>query len=316
MKKTLLYTAAASMLFAASCKETLQPIVVGSSSQDTFLTYTEPVEPAEARRIYIEELTGVTCVNCPAGAEELHTLSTVNYPNQLSIIAFHAGTSFTAPIGDITKQETSKQDFRTTDGDQIWQNVWGPGDAKPCTVIDRIKGLTTVNNDANRMYNNGKGTWEPAIEKDKTLYPATPVNMYITSTFNSEKSRYDIVVKVKYTEAVTKASALHVFLSQDSIVDAQLLPGEHNVKNDYVFNHVFRKALTNAVTGKIILPDMATKNAGLVYEYRTSVTIDPNDAVQKYWNADQMHVTAFVAVADNSADIHVMQVKDTKLKGE
>jgi hypothetical protein len=308
MKKTLLYSAAAFMLFAASCKETLQPIVVDSSSKDTFLTYTETVENAEARRIYVEELTGVTCVNCPAGAEELHELSTVDYKDQLSIIAFHAGTSFTAPMGE------NKYDFRTTDGNQIWQNVWGPGDAKPCTVIDRIKELSTINNDVNRIYNNGKGTWKPAIEKDKTLYPTTPVNIYLTSAFNSEKSTYDIIVKVKYTSPVATAHALHVLLSQDGIVDAQLFPGEHNIEEDYVFNHVFRKALTNPVTGKIILPDMATKNAGLVYEYRTSITIDPNDAIQKYWDASQMHVTAFVAVADNSADKHVMQVKDTKLK--
>lgn len=310
MKNTLLYTAAAvSMLLSASCKETLQPIKVANDSNASDTSYTETVEAAQTRRIYIEELTGVTCVNCPAGAEELHTLSTVDYPGQLSIIAFHAGSSFTAPMSE------NVYDFRTSDGDLIWQNVWGPGDSKPSTVIDRIKALSTVNNDQNRMYNNGKGTWKPAIEKDKTqLYPTTPVNIYVTSTFNSENNRYDINVKVKYTEAVTKAHALHILLSQDSIVDAQLLPGEHNIDEEYVFNHVFRKALTNAVTGKIILPDVTTKAAGLVYEYKTSIVIDPvKDASQKDWIAKDMHVTAFVSIANDPNDIHVLQVQDAKL---
>jgi hypothetical protein len=308
MKKTFLYTAAVSMLFAASCKETLQPIVVDTGAPDTFLTYTEPVEPAEERRILIEELTGVTCVNCPGGAEELHTLSTVDFPDELSIVAFHTGTSFTAPIKDI-----SKMDFRTEDGTRIWENVWGKGDVKPCAVIDRIYALSTVNNDANRMYNNGKGTWKPAIEKDKTLYPNTPVNLYVTSTFNSEKGRYDIVVKVKYTSTVTTENALHVFVSQDSIVDAQLMPQEQGVNTNYVFNHMFRKALTDAVNGKRIMQNV-TKVPGQVYEYRTSLTVDPNTAAQKDWDANQIHITAFVAVANNPQDIHVLQVKEVKLK--
>lgn len=304
--------AAASMLFAASCKETLNPIVSNDDPNASVSSHTEAVEAPEGRRIYVEELTGVTCVNCPAGAEELHKLSTEDFKDQLSIVAFHAGSSFTAPIGGM-----SNQDFRTKDGDLIWENVWGPGDAKPCAVIDRIKELSTINNDANRIYNTGKGTWKPAIEKDKTLYPNTPVNLYIESSFNTDSNRYDIVVTVKYTKAVTDVNALHIFLSQDSIIDVQKLTGQGEVYDtNYVFNHVFRDAITNPITGRIILPDMATKSPGLVYEYKTWITIDPNKAAQKDWDPKQMHVTAFVAVANNSADIHVLQVKETKLTGE
>lgn len=309
MKETLLYLVAISMVLAVSCKENLDAIVVATDTNASDTFYIEAVETAQKRRIYIEELTGVTCINCPAGAEELHKLSTVDYPGQLSVIAFHAGTSFTTPLPQ------SKYNFTTPDGDQLWQNVWGPGDSKPSAVIDRIRALSTGNNTANTIYNNGKGTWKPAIEKDRTLYQTTPLNIYLTSTFNSEKDRYDIDVKVKYTETVKYANALHIFVAQDSIVDAQLMPGEGNIKEDYVFNHVFRKAITNVITGKVILPELATKSPGLVYEYRTSISVDPiNEASQKGWIADNMHVTAFVTVADNPGDIHVVQVQEVRLK--
>jgi len=313
MKKTLLFAVAASMLFATSCKETLLPIVTEGDANATDTTYTENVEDAQSKRIYIEELTGVTCVNCPDGAAQLHTLSTVDFPDELSIIAFHAGASFTDPMPE------NKYDFRTSDGDQIWQNVWKIGDAKPCAVIDRVSGLTPPSSSTeNPIYNKGKGTWKPAILKDKELYPNTPVNVYITSGFNSEKNRYDITVKVKYTSTVNYGNALHIFLAQDSIVDAQLFPGQgHNVDTAYVFNHVFRKAITNAVTGNVILPDMPTKSPGRVYEYKTWIAIDPNDNIQKNWVPEQMHVTAFVSAvptSENSNDIHVLQVQETKLK--
>ncbi|KAA5532351.1 Omp28-related outer membrane protein [Taibaiella lutea] len=311
MKKTLLYIGLASMLFA-SCKETLAPIGVTTddgNSSDTSYYEAPDTMVVQQRRIYVEELTGAQCPNCPDGAEELHKLNTTTYPGELSIIAFHTAITgtFCIPIDGV-----SKQDFRTDDGKRIFTEVWGTSEGKPSAIFDRAP--LSVGSNPNKLYNEGKGGWSAAIIADKDKYKTTPVNIYLSSTFNSEKNRYDIVAKVKYTEAVTEQNALHIFLSQDSIIDAQLFPGGHNVDTNYVFNHVFRKALTDPVKGKLI---SSTKSAGWVYEYKTSIVIDPaSDASQKYWVAKDMHVTAFVAVADNSADIHVMQVQDAKLKGE
>lgn len=303
MKKTLLYAAAASMLFAVSCKETLDPIIIDTgNASDTSYTYVESVTDKQTKRILIEELTGVKCVNCPGGAVELERLKTV-YPDKLSIISLHNGTQFTTPIKDV-----STQDFRTNDGDKIY-TVWGPGEAKPCSVVDRLKlGLTGTN----RIYVAGASAWQTAIETDISMHPTSPVNLTIESKYDSEKDQYNITATVKYTEAVSSANALQIFVSEDNIIDAQEYPD--STAHHYDFHHVFRKAVTTPEIGKYILDEMTTKEAGRVWVFKTSFKIDPTDEKQKFWKPENMHVTAFVSIAKNADDKRVLQVQETSLK--
>jgi hypothetical protein len=138
MKKTLLYPVAAFMFLAASCKETLAPIGIktnDNNSSDTSYYEAPDTVIAQQRRIYIEELTGAQCPNCPAGAEELHKLSTTTYPGELSIIAFHTAITgnFCVPITGV-----SKQDFRSDDGKRIFTDVWAISEGKPAAIFDRI----------------------------------------------------------------------------------------------------------------------------------------------------------------------------------
>lgn len=306
MKKTILLTSAAALvLLASSCKETLTPMPLTDNILAEDTTYVEgTVEQPQARRYYIEELTGVQCTNCPQGAELLHDMIVANN-GTLSVISFHSG-QFSTPISE--EPYASKQNFQTDDGNILRNQVWGTGDAKPSAVFDRIP----LGTDANPIFVNGFSNWNAALQSDKDAYTSTPINLYVTSTYNESAGRYDIEATVKFTSSVSYATSLNIFLSQDSIVDVQeYSPAKYDTA--YIFNHVFRKALTNANVGIIILPELATKEAGRVFIYRTSVKIDPTDDIQKYWEAKQMRVTAFVNVANNSADKHVIQVQHTNL---
>jgi hypothetical protein len=301
MKKTFLYTASALLLFAASCKEHGVPISMEDAAPAEDTTYVGPVEAPQSKRILIEELSGVTCVNCPQGAEKLHELDAAN-PGLLSIVTIHTGV-FTDPITG-----KSKQSFQTDDGITLRQLVWGEQGGKPTAAFDRLP----IGNMTNKYFVDGYSDWGSKINQAKTMHPTSPIKLAVTSKYNESKGQYDIEVTIKYTEAVTAQNALHIFLTENKIIDVQELSAS-NYDMEYEFNHVFRKAITPAATGKIFLADKETKVAGTVYIYRTALKIDTSDPKQKFWtHPENMKVTAFVSNIAND-DKRVIQVQETKL---
>jgi hypothetical protein len=301
MKKTLLYSAAGLLLFAASCKEHVIPIDTNIVTEwDT--TYVETPGTPENRRLLIEELSGVTCVNCPQGTEVLEQLST-QYPGQLSIITIHTG-NFTDPI-----EGKSTQNFQTDDGIKLRNQVWYGQGSKPTAIFDRL----FLGSGENKYFLDGYSGWANAIVQDKAAHPTTPLNLTVTSEYDDINSLYRIKVLVKYTSAVNAKHSLNIFLSESKIIDCQEF-SPTNYDMNYEFNHVFRKAITNAATGKIVAASLGTdmKEAGRVYEYHTVLKIDPNDAKQKFWVPANMTVVAFVT-DQSSTDKHVIHVKDVKL---
>lgn len=303
MKKTFIYTASALLLFAASCKENVVPIDVTDGPEDWDSTYVTTAETAESRRLLIEELSGVTCVNCPQGAETLEKLSAQN-PNQLSIITIHTGV-FTEPIPG-----KSIQNFQTDEGIKLRTQVWNGQGNKPTAIFDRL----FLGSGTNKYFIDSDLGWANAIIQDKAAHPTTPLNLSVKSAYNEGKAQYDIEVAVKYTQAVTGKHALHIFLTESEIIDVQEL-SPHVYDMNYEFNHVFRRAITPVSTGKQILPGLTTdaKEAGRVYIYRTSLKINPDDANQKFWKPENIKVIAFVTDMA-AADKHVMHVQETNLK--
>lgn len=300
MKKTFIYTSAALMLFAASCKEHGVPIDLSEGGQSEDTTYVGTVEAPQSKRILIEELSGVTCVNCPQGAEKLEELDAAN-PGLLSIVTIHTGV-FTDPI-----EGKSKQNFQTADGRTLRELVWGEQGGKPTAAFDRLP----IGNQTNKYFVDGYTEWATKINDAKNMHPATPINLSVTSSYDEIKGTYEIETTVKYTEAVSTQQALHLFLIESKIIDVQELSAS-NYDPDYEFNHVFRRAITPAATGKLFLTDMGIKEAGRVYVYRTSLKIDETDEAQKLWKPVNMKVVAFVANV-GSDDKRVLQVQDTKL---
>lgn len=301
MKKTLIGAASAFLLFAASCKEHGVPIsLTEEQSQDS--TYVGTAEDPQAKRVLIEELSGVTCVNCPQGADQLEQMMTQN-PGAMSVVTIHAGT-LTSPIKNV-----SKQNFQTKDGNELLQSAWGGEEgAKPAAVFDRLK----IGNSGYDYFVSGYLSWPSKLTQAKNQYPTSPVKLSITSKYNETKGQYDIEAVVKYTAAVTDQQALHIFLTEDKIIDAQELSST-NIKEDYEFNHVFRKAITPAVTGKPFLTSLeGGKEAGRVYIYRTALKIDKTDEKQKFWVPENMKLTVFVTNV-NPSDNRVVQVQEAKL---
>jgi hypothetical protein len=292
MKNVFIFGTLLASFAIVSCKENIPSPIAPDSTKAQDSTYIGAIEPAEDKYIFVEELSGVKCSNCPEGAEYLESLKDAH---KLNIVTIHAG-SLTSPIAG-----KSIQDFRTTDGNSIMTQIYNGADpSKPCSAFDRQEIITGQS--LNKWFAEGSNKWLNAIGEVKTISNTTPVNIAITSSPKADKTGYDVEVKVKYTKSYTGNHALHLYLTEDNITEWHQYSEQR--KEEIVFNHVFRKSLTPVATGKVILDTMATKEAGTVYVYRTSVVPNKEDAKEKYWNIDNLHLTAFVSNTTNKSIVH------------
>lgn len=293
--KKYIYLPALLAITLISCKEV--PIKIGVDPFAKDSTYLSgSVEPEEVKNFLIEEYTGVKCTNCPAGAVALEELNAQN-DHRFRIVAHHEG-NLADPIAN-----KSIQDFRTDDGKQIIKSIFNEQGSKPTVAFDRLP----IGGSPNKYLVDGKDYWPNAIARMKSLNSTTPVNIKVTSKYNDMQGQYDIEAIVHYTKATSGNNRLHLFLIESEISDAFI-----STDTFITYDHVFRKSVT-PVTGNPILDSFATKEAGRVYIYRTSVKIDKTDTKQKAWNPEHMKVVAFVSVSA-PGEQHVLQVEEAKLK--
>ncbi|RQO32383.1 hypothetical protein DBR32_01910 [Taibaiella sp. KBW10] len=294
-----------SVTFLFSCKEQPVGIFTGENAKDS--TYVGTVESPQTKNFYIEEFSGVRCVNCPAGATKLEEMMSQN-PGRLKIVTIHAG-GLTAP--DYTKG--SVQDLRTGvngngDGLKISNIIYGGDPSKPAASFDRMP----VSPQTTTPLLGAKEDWDIMLSAIKTQNSTTPVNMYLSNSYNAAKDEYTIQVKLAYTQAVTEPQFLTIYLIEDKIVDQQVSPLIPN----YEYNHVFRMSVT-PFNGMAILDSIPNKESGRVFVTNYKLKIDRNDASdlkQKFWNLDNIHVVAFVHKGTSAADKRVLQAIDKTLK--
>lgn len=298
MKKKFLCFAAFVALFAASCKEHGVSIDGNDNLAEDTTYVSSKVDKAEVKNFLLEEMSGVRCGNCPEGAVFLEELNEAN-ESRFRVVAIHQG-SLTNPITERTPK--SIQDFTTDDGKKILNLIFAEQGSKPSVSFDRW----AIGNGSNKYLVDGANNWPPKIAEMKGKRNTTPVNLEVLSKFNAEKDQYDITVTLNYTEAVTGANKLFVYLTENAIKDAFI-----EADTMITYNHVFRKAVTDA-DGRLILNDVS-KEPGRVYIYRAALKIDATDPKQKFWKPENMKVVAFVS---NSAtdDKSVLQVQETNLK--
>lgn len=296
----------AGLLFSlGSCKE--QPVILSHGAKGLDSTYVGAAETPQAKIVLATELTGVTCPNCPEGAEFLETLNQQHGGN-LVIVSLHAGT-LTTPINK--PEAHSQYDFRTEDGNAILDRIFG-GDpnSKPSVAFNR---LPIGNNQSSSKYfiDSYSLNWDPKLNDAFAQETPVKVNVTVNSEYNSSTGKYDIQAKVAYNQSVSGKQRLNLYLTQDSIIDVQQTSNPGQPYNDhYVFMNVFRKAITG-INGQPILDSLATKEAGRVYIFNTSVAL--NSPAHQEWVAKNMHVVAFVS-EEAADDIHVFQSAKTTLE--
>jgi hypothetical protein len=250
------------------------------------------VKPQEGlRNILIEEFTGVQCVNCPQGTDEIINLQGL-YGKNLISVAIHAGFFAQAPYSD------SKYNFLTQSGQAI-ENWIGVPLGYPSAVVNRTKFA------GENSYQLPRPKWAAYVGQLAATSPL--VDVVANTTFNPSTRELQISVSVEALADIQNDIRISVMITEDDIIDPQAntsAPGGRTT--DYRHRHVLREMLTNFdgnfLTANIKFGDVLTK------EY--SFTLPPEAG---WWDADNVHVVAFVTDASTNAPGEVLNATEVSI---
>ncbi|MCA0427734.1 MAG: Omp28-related outer membrane protein [Bacteroidetes bacterium] len=231
----------ASALLLSSCEETPPYINLTPSNSFVDTTYiTNNVPAAQAPNVLIEEFTGVRCPNCPAAQTEAKNIA-ANNPGRINIMTIHPLgllNSLTTPFSvDIGDKHTSKYDFRTLAGKEIFSMV-GVTSQLPRGDVNR----RLFSAESERAIDYPK--WANYVAQE--LAKNTPVNIDLKSYITANDS-IAVEVTLTYTEAVSDSNYLTLAVLEDGMEDVQEKNegGTTIYVEDYEHEHVLRAVITD-----------------------------------------------------------------------
>lgn len=237
-----------------------------------------PVErPHSSKVVLLEEFTGARCVNCPTGAEAVHSmLESEAFKGRLVAVSLYPSqmANLTTPI-DV--------DLRTEAASEYFSAYNGPSVGMPCAMFDRKPYSGNV-------LQRTPATWSSVVTE--MLLNTSPVTITLSSEFDAQTRELKICYDVGYDDPVADEVCMQLYVLENGIISRQAsLTG---TLSNYENNHVLRTP-ANGIWGENIgaghLP--GTHSAGIA-----SVTLDAG------WKAENIQVAGFVYKA---ADRSVLQ---------
>lgn len=258
------------VLLIASCKE--EPIQIPDLS-------------VGARRVLIEEVTGVNCVNCPDAARELANLQNQYGKENLILVGIHAGQDFSKPIPG------SQYDFQTNDGYAMTAFV-GDLFGVPAAAIARSQKPT---DDSPFILSGWAGRIADEFQEDYKI------GMFVNNVYDDESRTLDITVSIGPELSYSEELRLTVLITEDSIQDAQL-DGLINVPN-YLHRHVLREVISKTDGDPLV----GGLTAGQLILREYNITLPAN------WVDHRCSVVAFVH-RNGTPDKEVLQVAEAHVE--
>lgn len=246
----------------------------------------------QARNVFLEDITGVKCPNCPQAHKQAEDIYDAN-PGRIVIAALHAFSNpiFTDPS---VPPGYGYPEFRDSTADYIVTQLLGNPSALPQGAVNR----KFFPAEANRYIPYGK--WSGYVNSE--LLIPTPMNLLITNSYNATTREVTSVVKMECTQDVTDTVYLSVGITENKIPGTQK-SGSDTVQN-YLHTHIFRK--------------MLTPKAGLRLN-STTISLNSKQVivrVYKYslpagWNVNNCNVIGILH--KSSSRIDVMQCAEKKI---
>ncbi len=274
--------------FLQSCKE-IGPDIDFKPKFEGDTTYiTTSIPAADPKVAYLEEFTGVQCVNCVTGHEVLADLLTL-HGEKLATVGIHSGP-FSMPYSGA---HTSLYDFQTPEGDAINSGFYGMVPGQPLAGTDR----RFFRNQGNRA--TGRSSWSKYVNYQ--LKEMNPCNVELKSNFDAAANKLKVKATITYTKDVVGDTKFTLMMSESGIKDAQLRP-DGSVDENYVHRHVFRTTLTPPTGASL----QATASRGRVFVRNFELT--PKTS----WKMDSCELVGFVHEASDS--LRVLQTAKIKAK--
>ena len=303
MKKTFLAVCIGGLFFAG-CKEVPPDIILTVAAASVDTTYMKvPPASTDPHNVLVEEFTGQSCANCPAGHAILDNAAASN-PGRVNIIGLfeHDGSTVTTPPGGAAYDFTSLVALAIGNS-AVYNSV--PG--LPNGGIDRVPYLGFPGNlipDAD---------WSGDIAG--RLNTVDSLNMTISSAYTSSTGVATITATVIYTQTMSTKQSLGIVVVADSIIDFQEEP-LGKTDSFYLFNSVFVGMVTAVPCGDPLIDSISVKDPGrfvqLVYTYTVPTTFSSGMGVV---NPAHCRVVAFVNSPGYGGSYQVLQSEQTKLMG-
>lgn len=220
----------------------------------------EYVEPAEvAKRVLIEDFTGQRCVQCPDGTAVIEQLIADYGEDNIIAVGLYGGAMGFLPNGGPAMPLTCDE--------SQWYYTTGGVDQSPQPIARIDRG----------DFNFNRKTWATAV-RDRIQQKA---QLMLEATCNYDEASRNVEITVSADGVENVNGKLQVWLTEDNIVSAQMLPGGSSDPN-YVHNHVFR-ATVNAQAGDDISIAQG-ENVTRTFTY----------TVSEDWKPEDMSVVTFV----------------------
>lgn len=242
---------------------------------------TDPPIPVTDRAVLIEELTGVSCTNCPKGAAALKAIEE-RFPGKVYAVGVH-GILLSEPVKD-----RSRYDFRTQAGRDLESSFTFLG--KPAAVINRVPFSETF------MGNPLTGQWQAAVERE--LQKPHVLTILAAVNYDEEDRRIQLDITGIPLQDLEGLYTISIYLTESGIIDAQ--QNGNMIEDNYTHNHVLMDMMTSTngdVFGTDLKKDEAVRRS---YSYTLPTT------PEGLWNPDNMQVVIMVA-ANNGSDRSVQQ---------
>ena len=242
------------------------------------------ITPCQTNRVVlVEEFTGVSCVNCPTGADKLELLSTQN-PGKIISVGIHAGY-FSTPSSTNLYHE-----LRCADGINLEATYLGPVSGYPSATINR-----KIFDGENELPTN-LTKWAGYINTEICNRPIAELSA--TSTYNSQDSTASVTVNMTpstyFIDALPENLALTIMITENNIIGYQLTPSGPD--SNYVHKHVLRDIITTDYTGDVLI----TKGNVLSPQQKTI----SDYKIPAGWDPDNCYIIAFIHYkGDNNKSI-------------
>jgi hypothetical protein len=247
----------------------------------------------ENKKALLEEFTGTGCPNCPDGHATAASILAAD-PLNVFVIAYHPDNS----------SYTTSDPMATNYPAAFYNSTFVGSRFMPGAIINRrIWG-------AERMVS--RTSWQADVNTIKA--EASPLNVGVSSSYNTTTSQLSIDVEVYFTQTVTDAMTIYCMLTEDGIIAAQ-----SNGTSPYTHNHVFREAFVAQWGDAITTPTTAGTLKTFTFNFDNSTTaydMTKSEVVAFVRNAaDEEIISVNGAEVDHSTPVSVMENEDNNLVG-
>ena len=256
-----------------------------SSCEERQVVIPDFVPPDSDRVVLLEELTGVSCPNCPGGSAEIKRLQE-RFPGNLVSVAYHTNfLGFPRP--------ESQFDFRSQEAQNL-EGYLGDYVGKPTASVNRV-----IREDST-VFNSSTGEWSGFVSDALNTFAALRLEGSVT--YNDETRIADIEFLLTPKRDLGGEYKLTVLAKESKIIDAQLFP-ENVTQLDYEHNHVFRTFLSN------FRGDQITQSLEQSRTLRFDYSLD----LEGEWVPENMHIVAFVEYQESGRPVEILQAMEIPL---